>query len=373
MTATFTQIVSLDQMMSTVRRITARYTESQMPDTQIQYYINLAYTLHFPLQFKNLKLTKPYVFTTVPNVDTYQFVYEEGLKVIPQQPTTPPSNNSLSVPGNIQINPPVYCQGYLLRYYQDKTNFYNRWPKLSVNQIINHGTGISSTTPNQYTGTIPPFPFLRAQLDIFGNVTEAGVLISAIVNVPTSGDSGFNYVITDIPQPDSNVGNLVDSLGNTVGTVNYLTGFYGFTPANSTVIPADATIYASVVPYQASRPTDVIFYNQQITLRPVPLQIYQIEFQISQQPTQLIAANEAPELDEWYLLLCALAADLIYIDFPDPQGRAENQATLEKQILIAQRRSLRQMGSQRAQTIFTSQGWRNTASYFWGSEYSGGL
>lgn len=97
-----------------------------------------------------------------------------------------------------------------------------------------------------------------------------------------------------------------------------------------------------------------------------------MEFQISQQPTQLIAANEAPELDEWYLLLCALAADLIYIDFPDPQGRAENQATLQQQLLIAQRRTLRQTGQQRAQTIFSSQGWRNTASYFWGQEYSGG-
>jgi hypothetical protein len=66
----FTQLVSLTQMQNTVRRMTARYTEAQMPTSQINLYLNLAYTIHFPLQFKNLKLTKPYVFTTVPNVDT---------------------------------------------------------------------------------------------------------------------------------------------------------------------------------------------------------------------------------------------------------------------------------------------------------------
>ena len=72
-------MVTLAQMENTVRRMTARYTESQMTTAQIDNYINLAYTIHFPLQFKNLKLTKPLVFNTVPNVDTYDFVYESGL------------------------------------------------------------------------------------------------------------------------------------------------------------------------------------------------------------------------------------------------------------------------------------------------------
>ena len=105
----------------------------------------------------------------------------------------------------------------------------------------------------------------------------------------------------------------------------------------------------------------------------MPAQVFQIEFQISQQPTQLIAAGSAPELDEWYLFICALAAELIYNDFPDPQGMAELQPILDKQRLIAQRRTLRQMSSQRVATIFTQprrgyQGW--AYSY---SEYSGGF
>lgn len=361
---TFTQLVSLDQMRNTTRRMTARYTEAQMPTTQIDYYINLAYTIRFPEQFKNTKLTKPYVFLTTPNVDTYDFVYEAGLVDDPAQLPFP---GNKAVPGNITISPPIYCQGYLLRYFQDKATFYNRWPNLSVNQQIGSG-GNAANVP--YTGNINSFPFYRAQKDIFGNVTEAAVIISAIVMNPQSANSAFTYTCTDIPQAGSNVGNLVDVQNNVVGTVNYLTGNYSFNLANSATIPADATIFAAVVPYQASRPVDVLFYNQQFVFRPCPLEVFQVEMQISQQPTQLIASGSAPELDEWYLFICALAAELIYTDFPDEQGMAYLRPTLDAQRCEAQRRTLKQMSNQRAATIF-SQPLRPLSGYFFGTEYSG--
>ena len=356
-----TQLISLSQMNATVRRMTARYTTQQMPDTQINYYINLAYTIFMPLEFKNLKLTKPYVFTTVPNVDTYDFIYEDN----PTNPDT--GGQTLASPGNIMITPPVYCQGYAIRFYQEKTYFYNRWPKLSVNQIIGQGGNPGGTA---YTGTIPTTtPFLRAQLDIFGNVTEPAVYISAFDgNIQPS--TAFNYVITDVPNPNSNIGDLYDSQGNDVGTINYITGDYNFTPFNSAVIPSSCTIYAAVIPYQASRPTDVLFFNQQFVLRPVPLEVYQVEMQISQQPTQLIAENSAPELNEWYLFICAYAAKLIYDDFPDPEGMEYLKPTLDEQISMAQRRTLKQLSTQRASTIF-SQPSRPLANYFYGQEYSG--
>lgn len=352
-------MITLEIMRNTLRRMTARYTEESMPTDQIDGYLNRFMTLFLPLHFKNIKLTKPYVFNTIPNVDTYDFVYQNGLVTIAQQTGDP-----LKVPGNIQLSPPVYCQGYQLRYFQDKSAFYNRWPKLTVNQQIGTGGKLANVA---YTGTIPSFPFLRAQLDIFGNVTEPAVIISAF-NSGTATNT--NYVITDVPQDDSDIGRLFDSLGNDVGEVNYLTGEYEFTPANSVVLPSTTTIYASVVPYQASRPTDVIFYNNQITFRPVPQQIYQVEFQISQQPTELISANQAPELDEWYLFICAGAAKLIYADFPDPEGEATVEKTFDEQLLIAQRRTLRQISGQRAATIFSQPG-RTLATWFMGTEYSG--
>ena len=357
--------VNLDLMRNTTRKMTARYTEQQMPTSEIDGYLNRFMTLFLPLHFKNLKLTKPYVFTTVPNVDTYDFVYEGGLVTQPRQPP----NADLPVPGNVQITPPVYCQGYILRYFQDKTTFYNRWPNLSVNQQIGVGGKAADVA---YSGIIPSTPFYRAQLDIFDKVTEPGVTISAF-DSSGGADSGFNYAITDIPEPNSDEGDLVDNLGNVVGSVNYITGAYTFTPANSTVIPATANIYAAVVPYQASRPTDVLFYNQQLVFRPCPLQVYQVEFQISQQPLALIDSDDEngfPELDEWYLFICAGAAKLIYTDFPDDEGMNYLMPIWQEQLQIAQRRTLRQLGSQRAATIFSQPG-RPLASWFWGTEYSG--
>ncbi len=346
-------MVALLEMRNTVRRLTARYSEESMTDAQVDRYINLFYTLHFPEHFKTLKLTKPLVFLTTPNVDTYCFVYQNGLSLVP-------AGNAAGDPtvGSVLLTPPVYCQGYLLRYYQDKTNFYNTWPKLSVNQQVAVGDGTAVST-----GTIPSFPFLRAQADIFGNITEAAVIFSAVLS------DGTVYTLTDVPIPGTNTGNLVNPAGDDMGDVNYLTGVYTATFDGN--ITGGIPIYASVVPYQASRPTDVIFYNQQITLRPVPAQVYQMEFQISQQPTDLIGDGAAPELDEWYLFICAGAAKLIYADFPDPDGMQYLMPIFQEQLQIAQRRTLKQMGSQRAQTIFSGYGRPNLAGYFYGSSYSG--
>lgn len=360
----FTQLVSLDTMRNSLRQMTARYDESQAPTSQIDYFLNLAYTLRFPLQFKNLKLTKPYVFYTTPNKDTYDFPYEENpISGNPRQTAT-------VFPGNVQVTPPVFCQGYQLGYFQDTTNFYNRWPQLSVNQIINSGgKGVGVA----YTGTIPNFPFYRAQLDIFGNVTNPGVVISADVINPQSAASAFSFRLTDIPIVGSpnNEGNLIDEAGTAIGTVNYLTGEYDFTLTAPQVIPADATIYAAVVPYMASRPIDVLFYNQQLVFRPCPRQVYKVEFTISQQPTQLIAAGDAPELNEWFDFICLLAAELIYERFPDPEGMAYIKEPLDKWRCEAQRRTLKQLSTQRSQTIYSQRG-RPLAGWFYGSDYSGG-
>jgi hypothetical protein len=342
--------VTLAEMRTIVREMTARYTEVQMRTTQLDTFINRAYTLHFPEQFKNSKLTKPYVFFTVPNVDTYAFPYQSGISV---------DQGGNPAKGNITVNPPVFCQGYLLRYFQDKTTFYNRWPNLSVNQQIDTGDG----TNGPYTGTIPSTPFYRAQKDIFGNVTDPAVVISAY------DDTGFTFVLSDVPVNGSNTGNLAQLDGTVIGSVNYLTGQYTFTlPVG--VIPTTATIYAAVVPYQASRPVDVLFYNQQIVFRPVPMQVFQVEFQVSQQPTDLIAAGDMPELAEWYLFICCIAAKLIYTNFPDPEGEATLKPIYDEQLLVAQRRTLRQLTTQRAATIFSQPG-RPLAGNFLGNEYSG--
>lgn len=331
-------MVTLSEIRTEVRRITGRYNSAQLTDTQIDTYINRFYTLQFPEEFKTYKLTSPYIFTTVPNVDCYNFPYQNGL----------PGGN----PGNITIFPPVFCQGYQLCYYQDKSVFYNRWPKLTNAFQINTGDG----TVGPYTGIIPFTPMLRANVDIFGNVVQAGVLL-------TANNSGFTLVATDQPRDDlQDNPPIVSDLGDLIGPqmdenednfVNYITGEYSFT--TTVPIPANTPIQFQGVPYEPSRPIDVLMYNNLIIFRPVPADSYQIEFQVSRQPTDLMANSDSPEMNEWYLFIALGAAKLVYTAFPDPEGEQVCLRQFEEQRLIAQRRTLKQISSsQRAATIFST-------------------
>jgi hypothetical protein len=57
---------------------------------------------------------------------------------------------------------------------------------------------------------------------------------------------------------------------------------------------------------------------------------------------------------------------------PTEFRRQKLSQKLQEQIQMAQRRTLRQYGTQRAQTIFSQPGWARM-TYFYGTEYSGGL
>ena len=348
-------MVTYAEIETEIRKVTGRYNESQMPSSTIQTYFNRYYTLHFPNEYKFLKLTSPYVITTIPNVDTYAFPYESNL---------PPSTPTNVIPGNITVSPPVYCQGYLLNYLQDRTQFYNLWPKRTNVYQIN--TGNASVGP--YFGTIPYTPMLRAQLDIFGNVVESGVLFTAQQSDPAY----TNFVAQDYPQSDTDYGlitgpNIDATLNNLsppyMNVVNYLTGFYTFTTIDP--LPAGVPIEVQAIPYEASRPIAVLFYNNLFTLRPVPADIYQLEFQVSRQPADIIITSGSPELDEWYMMLVLGTAELIYTAFPDPEGLQYCVQQLDKYKQQAQRRTLKQIGStQRAQTIFSTPGNRNGIGWF---------
>lgn len=338
-------MVTYADIETEVRKITGRYNQSQMPSSTIQNYFNRYYTLHFPEEYKFLKLTSPYVITTIPNVDTYPFPYQANLG-------DPLVNNiPASTAGNITVQPPIYCQGYPLNYYQDRSNFFNLWPKRT--NVIQIGTGDGTVGP--YTGTIPFSPMLRAQYDVFGNVFEPGVLITA----QQSNPNYTNFLVTDKPQTgsaQSDIGILVGSNidGSKTNTVNYITGAFQFTTLN--VLPDGIPIEVQAVPYQAARPIAVLFYNQVFTLRPVPSDIFQLEFQVSRQPAELLDSTKSPELDEWYMMLACGTADLIYTAFPDPEGQKYNSERFDWYRQQAQRRTLKQLSTQRTNTIFSAPG-----------------
>lgn len=336
---------SLQDIRNKVRRVTARYTQESLTDSQIDNYVNTFYLYELPENFRNLKLLVPFNFTTTPNVACYDFPYQEGF--------TDPNGNSS--PGYNNIKPPVFCQGYLLRYFQDRTSFYSIWPKRT--QIYQIGTGDGTVGP--YTGIIPFAPMLRADQDIYGNVTEPNVIFSA-QNIT---DNNFILTATDSPQQvingpigtayaPSDVGDLVGNLLVEGSNVNYITGQFSFT--TTVPIPSGIPINVQAIPYMPSRPVDVLFYNQQLTFRPVPTDVFQVEIQAMMLPTQLLSSIATPQLNEWWQYLALGASKLVYTDFPDPEGLEYCLKLLQEQMQLVQRRTLVQLSTQRAQTIFST-------------------
>ena len=345
-------MATLQDIRNKVRRVTARYTQESLNDAQIDDYINTFYLLEFPENIRNLKLLVPFTFTTTPGVACYDFPYQAGF-------TDP---NGLPSSGYSNIKPPAYCQGYLLRYFQDKTQFYAVWPKRT--QIYQIGSGNGTTGP--YIGMIPFAPMLRAEQDIYGKVTEANVIISAQQGNKETDGASFVFTATDNP-----VQRLSGPIGSTVYSpsdtgylssngqnlpnsfINYITGEFQLN--TTTEIPNGVPINVQAIPFMGSRPVDFLFYNQQMIVRPVPADVYQIEVQGVMTPVAMIANSDFPQLDEWWQFLALGAAKLVYTDYPDPEGLEYCMKLFQEQLLLAQRRSLVQFSTQRANTLFSTQ------------------
>lgn len=89
-------------------------------------------------------------------------------------------------------------------------------------------------------------------------------------------------------------------------------------------------------------------------------------------PTALIASGDAPELNEWADFIAYGAAKRRYAKFPDPEGLAYVDKYYQEMLQLVQRRTLKQINTQRAATIFSTPTRPNIAGFFSGSAYSGG-
>lgn len=309
---------TLETIRDKVRRVTARYEPEQLSDAQIDTYINTFDGYDLPEINRNLKLKVPYVFLTLPNVDTYNLPFNDFLTVEPQ----------------------AWIAGYRLGWFQDDSLFYGRWPKVQQVQQIAVGNG----TVGPYTGTIPSIPFLRAQINAAGVVQQSEVLITAT-------NSTQNLIAQDTSFLN-NVGTLSGTNIDSVNSfVNYVTG--QFQIKYTVVVPNGTVINAQVVPYAPTRPLDILFANYQFTLRPVPDNVYQVQMWAYKKPSDILA-GQSPELNEWWQYIAYGAALKVFADFPDPESKAQCREDFEEQKLLVQRRTLKQISNQRANTIFSA-------------------
>ncbi|MDC7243647.1 MAG: hypothetical protein PQJ44_06900 [Sphaerochaetaceae bacterium] len=312
---------TLIQIRKRVRRLTSSPNETSLATSEIDEYINSFYTLDFVSAIKTDQLKDVVTLYTSPNIDVY----------------------TLDLNTYQGIRSPVFCEGQEANLFKDRSQFFNVYPRYATKEIPTTGNGGAT-----YTFTLTNIPFLRNQV-VIGSVNSSGTPIKVI---------------------DDGSGNLVnaDNTAQNAGTVNYLTGAVSLDYSTIGINPANGEdIVTWVVQYSASRPLSILYWDGEITVRPVPDGIYKIDFEAYMTPVQFLNTNDSPTVFQWKDYIATGAARKILQDRGDMEGEQYlEKLMIEQQGLVLARQSVEEIG-QRNATIYesSSRGPRIGSNYGW--------
>ena len=324
------QVPTLARIRTKVRRLTSSPSINQLSEADLDNAINDFYTLNLPGHLRTFNLEKTFTFYCEPNVDVYDF----------------PKDDYSS------ISQPLLIAGYHSDWYQDRESFFRRYPVYDYDQNLTTGNG----TVGPFTGTISNLPILRRG-PTTGTDYDSRVLISAVDSTGASITAVDTAVVGD-------VGTLTGT-GVAAGTVNYITGAVSITFDNA--IPSPNAINSQTVGYVASRPLSALFYNDQITLRPVPDKAYKIQLDAYILPTKLLADSDVPEVAQWWEYIAFGAAKKIFEERQDIDGLQSIFGSFKEQETIALRRTIIQNSQKRNSTIYENGGGNNNSGIYKGS------
>jgi hypothetical protein len=369
---------TLADIRNKVRRITGRPNTAQITDTQIDQYVNTYYLFDLNEQLRLESFRYNYQFVTNANTPVYDFPKELYLTNMP----------------------PVYIGGYQSYMTQSRENFFRINPQLNLLQQ-QVATGNGTVGPYAFTLTNtpivpgfkrnPPGAYTPSVAYVIGT-PQTDVPASEINwNVLISGEdaNGTSICLVDDGGCDvtghSNIGLLFDPRdvstlpANARGTINYITGQVNINaaPGFDVAIAAGQAINCQYIPYVASRPQQVVFYQDQFILYPIPDQAYTVSFEAYKYPTAFLAhapataadPNEVPQLRELWQLLAYGASDKIFSDAGDIDSMMKFRPLLEEQLKLCQRRTIVQQTSERTSTIYTEQ--MGTGQYPFGNLFGG--
>lgn len=295
---------TLARIRTKVRRLTGYANAFQLPDADVDNYINDFYLYDLPAHLKIFNLKQTYTFYTEPNIDTYAF--------------TPNVYRT--------VQPPLYIAGRESKYTQSKAEFFRIYP--ITNNDENLGTGDGTAGP--YALQIGAVPVLRNQVTI--STTDVG---------------GNNLVCND-----DGSGTFVGDVSS--GTINYVTGAITNLVFSANVASGE-TINVQSVPYVSSRPEAMLFFNDEFILRPVPDKSYKVDIDVYVFPTELVNTTDTPETDDMWQLLAAGAAKKILEDNMNFEDLQKIMPFFNEQMSLVINRTVQQNRPVRTQTIYTQQ------------------
>lgn len=362
---------TLQSIQVKVRRLTRSPSQAQLTDTDLNNYINTFVVYDFPEQLRTFNLRTTFNFWANPFQDTYPTDEISFAGV---------TTNQLYNFQNryISIHDPVYIAGFPAFFTQSREQFYGVYPL--VNSILSIGvTGDGVTTT--FTGVItnntgPNFVNLNLSNQT-STLLQNNVLFSSIA----TDNSGLALVDTPVVDTvtgnPSTVGNLFlpgqqpvapPTVVDPTNNVNYVTG--AFTITFPAAPGSGQPINSQTVPQVVSRPQALLFYDNTFTLRPVPDQPYQVNFECYIRPTFLMQTNQTPQLEEWWQYISYGAAKKIFEDRMDMESVQLIMPEFKTQERLCLRRTIVQYTNERTATIYTEQSGFGPGAGGWG--WSGG-
>lgn len=327
---------SLSDIRNKTRLITKRPSSTQLTDTQLDFYINTFYLYDFPEEIRLKDMLTNYTFVTQPYREAYD---------LPIVPTSTTSTATPAAPSYTSIGPPFYVGGYQGFFTQDQDQFYRLYPPLAMQSQTITADG----TNGPYQFTLSNFP----------------VMAKRVVVSVSDGVTGENLIATDEPPVAGTIGSFIGDVDNTyLNSIDYSTGLIDIKFSAAT--EAGAPINVQIVPYQPSKPTAMLFFQNQMILRPIPDNTYQISVQAYQTFTQFLSANPAatPYIQQWWQFIALGAALKIFEDVGDIEAIMQYRPIFEEQRALVLRRTLVQQSSQRAATIYSEQSTLSYGNFF---------
>ena len=304
---------TLNAIRIKIRRLTRSPSSSQITDTTIDEYVNTFIQYDFPEHLRLFNLRQTLTWYTQPNIDEYNS-------------SSVSAGLSGFIQSNLTVHPPVFIAGQEVVYSQSRSQFAAMFPL--TNTILSIGTtGDGITTA--FAGTLSSIPVLRNNVN-FVSKDAAG-------NGLRLSDDGSGVLS-----------------GDGTGTINYLNG--AFTLAYSAAPGASEVIYSETIPYAAGKPTAVLFFNDTFTIRPVPDKVYPVNIEVNVRPSELLAAGQSPQLEEWWQYIAFSSAKKILEDRMDMESIQMIMPSLKEQERLILRRTLQQLSNQRVATIYSENG-----------------
>lgn len=338
-----------------VRHLTASASEAALSTADIEDAINRFYSQDFPYAVKIDQQRSVYKFLTIPNVDRYP----------------------VDVNNNQGFRAPVYFEGVQGNFFKNRDQLFNIFPRYPTQFQPASGDGVTKSFSFSLFGNYqnpfpsPNFGILSTQvviggIDVNGNpiriIDDGGAVVNGfgigsntttgrllLVQQNTVGNNVYLDALnaqqpaipplSPLPQPSP-----PSPLSNQyVGTVNYVTSAITLTLPVAPAAGTQLNVWAAT--YAPGRPYNLLIWNNEITIRPVPDNVYLVEVESFLTPSQFMAVSDNPILNQWSQYIAYGSAMEILRDRQDMEGVQNLSEGFKRQeALVLERQSIEEIG-----------------------------